>query len=119
MRARRDFNVDEHPRQFITPAVNFKAANYFDLVDLDSSPCTEPPLTMDMDLDTIMGAFREPLKLPPYPNNTQAVERMVRVVTEVANKKAGYTARHRMILKLLESRKMVPKFNTKKDDSIL
>ena len=119
MRARRDFNVDEHPRQFITPAVNFKAANYFDLVDLDSSPCTEPPLTMDMDLDTIMGAFREPLRLPPYPNNTQAVERMVRVVTEVANKKAGYTARHRMILKLLESRKMVPKFNTKKDDSIL
>ena len=56
-----------------------------------------------------------PLKLPSYPSNTQAVERMVRVVTEVANKKA----RHRMILKLLESRKMVPKFNTKKDDSIL
>ena len=119
MRARREFNPDENPRQFVQPEVNFQAANYFDLADLDNEPCTEPPLTMDMDLDTIMGAFREPLNLPPYPNNTQAVERLVRVVTEVAPKRAGYTSRHRMILKLLESRKMVPKFNTKKDDAKL
>ena len=119
MRARREFKPDEHPRQFITPKVNFQATNYFDLIDLDCEPCTEPPLTMEFDLDTIMGAFREPLILPSYPSNTQAVERMVRVVTEVASKRAGYTARHRMILKLLESRKLVPKFNTKKDDAII
>ena len=43
---------------------------------------------------------------------------MVRVVTEVANKRAGYSARHRMILKLLESRKKVSKFNTKNDDAV-
>ena len=72
-----------------------QALNYFDLIDWDTEPCFEPPLTMDMDLDTIMGAFREPLILPPYPNHTQEVERMVRVVTEVAIKRAGYTARHR------------------------
>ena len=40
-------------------------------------------------------------------------------MTEVASKKAGYTARHRMILKLLESRNMVPKFNTKNDDAVI
>jgi hypothetical protein len=73
----------------------FKALNYFDMIDWESEPCTEPPLTMDMSLDDIMGAFTEPLRLPPYPNNTQAVERMVRVVTEVAPNRVGFTARHR------------------------
>ena len=119
MRARRQFAPDDQQRQFVPPEVNFKVAEYLELIELDTLPCTEPPLTMDMDLDTIMGAFREPLILPPYPNNTQAVERMVRVVTEVAPKRAGYTARHQMILKLLESRKIVPKFNTKSDDAKL
>ena len=44
-----------------------------------------------------MGAFQKPLILPAYPNNTQAVERMVRVVTEVATQRAGYTGRHRCL----------------------
>ena len=48
-----------------------------------------------MSVDELLEAFRTPLKLPAYPSNTQAVERMVRVVTEVAPLKAGYTARHR------------------------
>ena len=52
-------------------------------------------ISQDMSVDELMEAFRTPLRLPAYPNNTQAVERMVRVVTEVAPLKAGYTARHR------------------------
>ena len=116
-KARREFNPDQHPRQFIPPKVQFEAKNYFDLIDWESEPCTEPPLTIDMSLDTIMAAIGELLKLPPYPNHTQAVERLVRVVCEVASKRVGYIARHRMILRLLESRGLVPKFNTKKDDA--
>ena len=42
---------------------------------------------------------------------------MVRVVTEVSMKRAGYTAHHGIILKLLQSRKMVPKFNSKRQDA--
>ena len=64
-RARRQLTPDDQPRQFVPPEVNFKAAEYLELIELDTLPCTEPPLTMDMDLDTIMGAFREPLILPP------------------------------------------------------
>ena len=52
-------------------------------------------ISQDMSVDELLEAFRTPLKLPAYPNNTQAVERMVWVVTEVAPLKAGYTARHR------------------------
>ena len=70
-----------------------------------------------MDLDTILIAFGSPLTLPPFPNHTQAVERMVRVVTEVATKRAGYTGRHRLILQTLDSRDKVPTFNMKNDDA--
>ena len=65
------------------------------MIDWATKPCTEPPLTIAFDLDSLMTAFQAPLILPPYPNNTQAVERMVRVVTEVATQRAGYTGRHR------------------------
>jgi hypothetical protein len=67
------------------------------MIDWSKEPCTEPPLTIEFDLDSIMSAFQAPFILLPYPNNTQAVERMVRVVTEVASQRAGYTGRHRYI----------------------
>ena len=47
MKARREFDVSNHPRKFIPPKVDFKAKNYFDMVDWNSEPCTEPPLTME------------------------------------------------------------------------
>ena len=65
------------------------------MIDWSVEPCTEPPLTMDTSLDTIMEAFSNLFILPPFPNHTQAVERMVRGVTEVATQGAGYTARHK------------------------
>ena len=102
------------------------------MIAWDSQPCTEPPLTMDLSVDSIMQYISSPLILPPYPNHTQSVERMVRVVCEVAGKRVGYLARHRyalyqkkllftlcfrQILQKLESRSLVPQFNTKKDDA--
>ena len=116
MRARKEFNPDLHPRQFIPPQINFNAQYYFDLINWETEPCTEPPLTMDMDLNMVMSAMGAPLSLPAFPNNTQAVERMVRVVSEAATRRVGHMARDGLILQLLESRKLVPKFNTKKDD---
>ena len=74
MKARRDFNPDMHPRQFVPPVVNFKAKNYFDLIDWVSEPCTEPPLTMDLSLDDIMSIIGSPLNLPNYPNHTQVLK---------------------------------------------
>jgi hypothetical protein len=118
LQARREYDQTIHPRQFVPPKVDFNAQNYYDLIDWEVEPCTEPPVTMDLSLETVMDAIREPLRLPDYPNNTQAVERMVRVVTEVATKRAGYNGRHTMILQLLHSRKMVPKFNTKMQDAV-
>ena len=85
---------------------------------MEGSEKTEPPLTRDLPESKILSALSEPLILPPYPNHTQAVERMVKVVTESCSKRVGYTVWHRLILKLLESRNLVKKFNTKKHDAV-
>ena len=93
MKARRDHNPDLHPRQCIPPEDIFDSQNYFDLIDWDVVPCTEPPLTIYIDLEKVMAAITAPLRLPKYPNNTQAVEGMVRVLSEVATKRVGHMAR--------------------------
>ena len=72
-----------------------KALNYFDMIDWESEPCTEPPLTMGLSEETILSALEKPLKLTSYPNHTQTVERTVPVVTESCTQKVGYSARHR------------------------
>ena len=114
-RAREQFDASNHPRQFLSPKIEFGATDYTEITDWEERPCTEPPLTMHMKIEEIMEAVKVPLRFPNYPNHTQRVEAMVRVVSEVANKRAGYKARQKIILKLLESRKICPTFNTKND----
>ena len=93
-----------------------QAESYYDLVDWSTEPCTEPPLTLDLCEEVLLGVIDQPYKFLKYPNHTQAVERKVRVVAETADKRVGYEARHQYILQLEESRKLVPKFNTKNHD---
>ena len=119
LKSRREFDPSLHPRQFVPPKVQFNAENYFDMIDWDLELSTEPPLTIDMELEGILSAMTTPLKLAPFPNSTQAVERMVRVVSEAATKRVGHMARDGLILNLLESRKQVPKFHTKGDAKFL
>ena len=85
-------------------------------VDLETAEKTEPPVTKHLPDETISSALTAPLILPAFPNNTQSVERAVRVVTKVAKKRAGHTARHKLILQKLLSRKRVSKFDSKKDE---
>ena len=119
LRARREFDPSVHPRQFIPPKVNLNSETYSELVEWETAARTEPPLTKDLPDEVILFTLEKLLILPLYPNHMQAVERMVRVVTESCKKRTSYHGRHRLILKLLESRKMVNKFNTKKHDAVL
>ena len=91
-RARREFDLENHPRQFFPPPVNFEATNYKDMVDWDSMPCTEPPLTRDMtdaELDEIVEKGH---RFQDFPNHTQKVDAAVRVVHETATKRASHQA---------------------------
>ena len=119
LRARREFNEEEHPRQFILPKINLQAASYIDMVDWSSQPCIKPPFTLDLTKATLLAVIEEPYLLPNYPSHTQAEERKVRVVTEAATKRVTQSSWHQLILQLEKSRKLVPKFNTKKDNSLI
>lgn len=115
--ARREHDPEKGPRQFIPPSVNFQANVYADLIDWDGIERTEPPLTMDLSEDTILSAMTKPLKLPSYKNHTQGVEKYMPVLEMACGQRAGYTARHRFILSVDQSRVLVPQFDTKKDDA--
>ena len=119
LRVRREFNEEEHPRHFIPPKINHQAASYIDMVDWISQPCIERPFNLDLTKGTLLGVIKEPYLLPHYPSHTQAVEREVRVVTEAATKRVTQSSWHQLILQLEKSRKLVPKFNTKKYDSLI
>ena len=114
-RARREFDPSVHPQQFVPPEVNLSSETYSNLVEWETAAKTEPPVTRDLPEEEILSALARPLILPPYPNHTQA---MVRVVMESCKKQTSYHGRHRLILKLLESREMVKKINTKKQDAV-
>ena len=53
-------------------------------------------------------------KFPKFPYHTQSVERCVKL-TKAAGSVAGVKAREGFIAAKLDSRKIMPKFNSKKD----
>ena len=116
--AREAFDKEGEVRKFVPPEINFDSKRFCDMVDLESAEKTEPPVTKDLSDEAVLSALTAPLILPAFPNNTQSVERMVRVVTLAATKRAGHAARHRLILQMLQSRKRVSSFNTKKQDAV-
>ena len=118
LESRKAFNPEHEVRKFAPPLVNFQSQELHQLVDLETVEKTEPPVTKEMSEETVLSALATPLELAPYPNNTQRVEQMVRVVTEAATQRATFQGRNRLILQLLESRRLVPKFKTKKQDAV-
>ena len=118
LEARRQFKADEDVRKFIPPEVNFASERFCNLIDLETAEKWEPPVTKDLSEEVILSALAQPLILDPYPNNTQAVEQIVRVVTEVAPLRVGYDGRHRLIVQKLKSRKLVGSFNSKMQDAV-
>ena len=118
LEARKLFHPQDDVRKFVPPQINFHSKQFCDLIDLDTVDKTEPPVTKSMSEQTILSALATPLILPSYPNHTQRVEQLVRVVSQAATQRVGYSGRHRLILQLLKSRKLVPSFNTKSDDAV-
>ena len=72
---------------------------------------------MDLPEETILSAFASPLYLPKYPNHTQSVERFMPVLEQACGQRVGATARDQFIHMLNKSRELVPKFDSKQNDS--
>ena len=60
--------------------MDFCATSYTKMVDWDSLPCTEPPVTRDMTMAEQKVALEKCHRFEDFPNHTQQLEAKVRVV---------------------------------------
>ena len=100
----------------MVPKINFRATTYYNMIEWDG--ITVPPLTKDIASECIMDCLNRnqldiELKFLNLPCHTQAVERHIRVVTEVSSRVSGQSQREGTIMTTLISRKKMPKFNFK------
>jgi len=104
-------------RQFTVPELNYDSSDYINLIDWQNTDITEPPLMVDFSdaviTDLVKNGESSVVDYPRFPCHTQAVERCVKVVTEASAAVCGQTSRDGFIRSRLESRRMMPDFNTK------
>ncbi|KAH9638792.1 hypothetical protein HF086_002032 [Spodoptera exigua] len=109
------------PRQlrvFEVPKINLNASTYIDLIDWQQS-YSQPPILTNVPDETLhslveSGGGDEVLFLR-LPCHTQAVERAVKTVTEASMQLCHKKAREALIKNKIRSRKLMPKFESKKD----
>ena len=102
-------------RKFRVPKLNFKAKTYTELFDWNTTPLYEPAILMQLSDDEIKGIIEALLVVPNYPCHTQSVERAIWLITEAATSVIGHDARDRFIRQRMRSRKMIGRFDTKKN----
>lgn len=105
-------------RLFQLPEVNFNASTYYDLLDWQEN-ITEPPILKSVTEENLRLFVAQKgegeLNLLRLPCHTQAVERAVKAVTEASATLCNKTAREGFIKAQIDSRKSMPKFDSKKD----
>lgn len=106
-------------RAFVVPEIDFEADSYFQMIDWSSITLTEPPLTTTITSEEIEEnikiAAEARMSIKEFPCHTQAVERMVKEVTQASESVCGMEQRDGFIRARLLSRMNMPKFNTKHD----
>lgn len=120
LHARKSINITV--RRFTIPTLNFKAKEYYTLIDWTKTKVTEPPLTKNFTeaelIDLVQNGENSKLweaKIFQLPCHTQNTERCVKLVTEVSTRVADEIRRDGYIRTVLASRAAMPKFQTKKD----
>ena len=97
------------------PKINFKATDYPDLIDWENAVFSEPPMTMSLTNEEILGFVNEPLIVPDYPGHTQAVERTIKLVTEAAGTVIWSEAREGFMWQKIKSRREIGRCDSKKE----
>ena len=104
-------------RQFTGPELNFNAKSYEDLIDWQTCKLSEPPILAgitDPELQELIKSVPE-MDLVRFPCHTQAVERIVKLITKASSADAGTEARDGFVMVKLKSRSEMPNFNTEKE----
>ena len=110
----REINKNATLRMFELPKLRFDANHYYEMIDWQTIKLSEPPMTMALPTSEIQEAINSEQKklclTVDFPNHTQAVERMIKLVTEAASSVIGEEARDGLIRARIEGRKRLPKF---------
>lgn len=98
--------ISDSVRKFVLPKIKFNATSYIDIIDWKVESFTEPPLTMSFTRNQLLKSVKsgEILIFPDIPNNTQGVERMIKLVTDASKTVHDHDKRHFHILQTLKSR---------------
>ncbi|GBM61136.1 hypothetical protein AVEN_26737-1 [Araneus ventricosus] len=110
-------------RRFVIPAVHFGATDYVDLIFWQAFYVTEPPVLRQISSHELLRMIQDDvpidgwdfIKFPSQFSLTQAVEKIVKLVTEAYRKRVGPQNRDRFIRATLESRKQMSQFESKTD----
>jgi hypothetical protein len=104
-------------RKFQIPEIRLQATSYEELLDWQTTPRLEPVLTKHISTAQISSWLSSTtdvdIDIQPFPCHNQAVERLVKIVTESASKVYGHDSRDGYIRVLLERRKLMPHFDMK------
>lgn len=105
------------PRLFQVPELNFNAKDYTELIfwkDVTEPPIVKQYTNEDVNLVVQSGGENQ-LPFVRLPCHTQAVERAVKITTEASISQCTKKSRLGAIKAKLQFRKIMPKFNTKRD----
>ena len=101
----------------LTSPLNFRATDYIDVIDWKQVAATEPPLTIHVSKDElqmfVVNREVSVIDFPKFPCHTQAVERVVNLITEASAAVCGTDSRDGFIRVRIQSRKDMPQFDTK------
>jgi hypothetical protein len=104
-------------RKFDIPALDFESDDYINLIQWEDIAVTDPPLLVtysDEEISQYIHDNSKDIEFFKFPCHTpRAVERCVKMVTEASSKVCGAESRDGFITSSLESRDVMPLFNTK------
>ncbi|GBM37225.1 hypothetical protein AVEN_14989-1 [Araneus ventricosus] len=110
IKAREIFPDGNCVRRFVIPAVNFQATDYVDLIDWQACNVTPPTILRHISSQELLKMIQDDVPMDgwdfiKFPSHTQAIERIVKLITEASRKRVGLQKRDLFIRATLESRK--------------
>ena len=104
-------------RKFAVPALNYDSSDYIEMIDWQTTHIIEPPLIFEVSDTVIMDSVKsnesQIVEFQRFPCHTQAVELCVKLVTQASAAVCDQTSMDGFIRLRLESRRIMPAFDTK------
>ena len=108
-------NLNKSIRTVQIPKLKWQANSYHSMINWDEEFRTEPPFITSLSDEELLHIINTPLEVPKWPNNTQAVVRAIKLVSEAVMEVTGNEERDGYIRQRIQSRLLMPKYNTKRD----